>query len=57
MLLIVKIFGEKITEHFENSHRKLDLKIAQHEEQKALALAQAEKAKLARAKTKAKKNK
>jgi len=35
MLLIVKMFGEKITEHFENSHRKLDLKIAQHEEQKA----------------------
>ncbi|MBQ4644213.1 MAG: prolipoprotein diacylglyceryl transferase [Clostridia bacterium] len=36
MLLIVKIFGEKITEHFENSHRKLDLKIAQHEEQKGM---------------------
>lgn len=67
LLLVVKFFGDKIQNLFEKPHRKLDLKIAQYEEQKTLKLAEEkahaeierlerlEKAKLARQKAKARK--
>ena len=58
MLLFVKYFGEKFNTFFEIPHKKLDAKIAKHEEEKAQNIAtetaeRLEKAKLARTKAKA----
>lgn len=67
LLLIVKLFGDKIQNIFEKPHKKFELKIAQKEEERALKLAEEkalaeaaeierlEKVRLARARAKARK--
>ncbi len=63
MLLVVKLFGDKISAFFDKPHKNFELKVAQKEEQKALKLAdetaaeieRLEKVRIARAKAKARK--